>query len=254
MRMLGDREIARDLLRRAVELGVDFIDTADSYGDGLSEEWIAYALQPYPGDLVVATKAGRAQDASGEWRADCSPGHLREACEGSLRRLGLDTIDLFQLHVIDPEVPFDESAGALAELRAEGKIRHVGLSNAGPEHLARAREIVPIVSVQNRYSLTVRHYDPLIADCEQAGVAFIPWGPLDAGDLGAADGALAEVARAHETTTVQVALAWLLARSPAILLIPGTASIAHLEENVAAATLRLTEEEMASLAAAPHGV
>jgi pyridoxine 4-dehydrogenase len=240
-----DRDGAIAVLRRAVELDVNFIDTADSYGPAVSEQLIAEALHPYPPDLVIATKGGLTRPGPSRWDPDCRPERLKRCCEESLLRLKLDTIPLYQLHTPDPKVPFEESVGALADLRAEGKIRHVGLSNVGTAHLAQAQQIVPIVSVQNRYSLTARDSEPLLRECEAQGLAFIPWFPLDAGRL-AAD-ALAEVAAAHDATPVQIALAWLLHHSEVALPIPGTSSIDHLEENVAAAALRLTDEELAKL-------
>ncbi len=243
-----DRESAKAVLRRALDLGVDFIDTADSYGPEVSEELIAEALHPYPGGLVIATKGGLTRPGPGEWSPDCRPEHLREACEGSLRRLRVERIDLYQLHTVDPKVPFEESVGALAELRDEGKIAHVGLSNVSADHLARAREIVPVVSVQNRFSIGDRASEPVLAECELQGIAFIPWYPLGAGGL-AADGPLARVAEAHDASPFQIAIAWLLARSPVMVPIPGTSSVEHLEENVAAAGLKLSQEEFETLAA-----
>jgi pyridoxine 4-dehydrogenase len=243
-----DRESAKAVLRRAVELGVDFIDTADSYGPDVSEELIAEALHPYPGGLAIATKGGLTRSGPGQWSPDCRPEHLREACEGSLRKLRLERIDLYQLHTVDPNVPLEESLGALVELRDEGKIAHIGVSNVSAEQLARAREIVPVVSVQNRYSIEDRASEEVLQECEVQGIAFIPWFPLAAGSL-AADGPIARVAEAHDATPFQVALAWLLARSPVMLPIPGTSSVEHLEENVAAAGLKLSQEEFEELAA-----
>ncbi len=244
----ADREAAKAVLRRALELGVNFIDTADSYGPEVSEKLIAEALHPYPEGLVIATKGGMTRSGPGRWVRDCSPEHLRQACQGSLRRLRLDRIDVYQLHAVDPGVPLEESVGALAELRDEGKIAHVGLSNVDTEELERAREVVPVVSVQNRYSVAERDSDPVLDRCERDGLAFVPWGPLRAvRDNG--DAVIGRVADAHDASELQVALAWLLARSPAMLPIPGTSSVDHLEENVAAAGLRLTEEEFGQLAA-----
>jgi pyridoxine 4-dehydrogenase len=243
----ADREEAKAVLRRALELGVNFIDTADSYGPEVSEELIAEALHPYPGGLVIATKGGLTRPGPGRWEPDGRPEHLREACEGSLRRLRLERIDLYQLHTVDRRVPLEDSVGALADLRDEGKIARVGLSNVDNVELERAREIVPVVSVQNRYSVADRDSDPVLDRCEREGLAFIPWGPLRAiGRDG--KGVIGRVADAHDASEPQVALAWLLARSPAMLPIPGTASVEHLEENAAAA-LRLTEEEFTELAA-----
>jgi aryl-alcohol dehydrogenase-like predicted oxidoreductase len=244
----ADHDAAIAVLRRAVELGVNFIDTADSYGPEVSEELIAEALHPYPGGLVIATKGGLTRSGPSQWERDGRPEHLREACEGSLRRLRVERIDVYQLHAVDPEVPLEESVGTLAELRDEGKVGHVGVSNFDPDQLAKAREIVPIVSVQNRYSIGDRVAEPALEVCERDGIAFIPWFPLAAGGL-EAEGAISRIADAHEATPFQVALAWLLARSPVMLPIPGTSSVAHLEENVAAASLRLTEDEFAELSA-----
>jgi aryl-alcohol dehydrogenase-like predicted oxidoreductase len=244
----GDSEEAKAVLQRALELGVNFIDTADSYGPEVSEELIAEALHPYPDGLVIATKGGLTRPGPERWVRDCSPEHLRKACEQSLRRLQLDRIDIYQLHAVDPGVPLEESVGALAELRGEGKIAHVGLSNVDVEELERAREIVPVVSVQNRYSVAERDSDPVIDRCERDGLAFIPWGPLRAVKEGG-HGAISRVADAHGAGELQVALAWLLSRSPAMLPIPGTSSVEHLEQNVAAAGLRLTEDEFGELSA-----
>jgi pyridoxine 4-dehydrogenase len=241
-----DPASALAVLRRAVELGVNFIDTADSYGPYFSEELIAKALAPYPKDLVIATKGGWNRPGPGQWTHDASPEHLRKAVEGSLKRLRLDRIDVYQLHTPDPVVPFDASMETLAALRAEGKIRLIGLSNVTREHIERARKIVPIVSVQNRYSFADREWDYVVDYCERSGIAFIPWFPLGAGKVA---GALLEtIARAHNKTPKQVALAWLLKRSAIMLPIPGTSSIGHLEENMQAATLRLSDEEYAQLA------
>ena len=245
----ADREEAKAVLRRALELGVNFIDTADSYGPEVSEELIAEALHPYPGGLVIATKGGLKRPGPGRWEPDGRPEHLREACEGSLQRLRLERIDLYQLHTVDPRVPLEDSVGALADLRDEGKIARVGLSNVDTAELERAREIVPVVSVQNRYSVADRDSDPVLDWCERQGLAFIPWGPLrGVGPDGT--GVIGRVADAHGANELQVALAWLLARSPAMLPIPGTSSVEHMEENVAAAALRLSEEEFGELLAA----
>ena len=244
----ADHDAALAVLRRAVELGVNFVDTADSYGPEVSEELIAEALHPYPGGLVIATKGGLTRPGPGKWERDGRPEHLREACEGSLRRLRVERIDVYQLHAVDPQVPLAESVGTLSELRDEGKIGHVGLSNVNTDELQRAREIVPISSVQNRFSIGDRGSEPVLDECERAGTAFIPWFPLAAGGL-EAEGVITRVADAHDATPYQVALAWLLARSPVILPIPGTSSVDHLTENVAAASLRLTEDEFAELGA-----
>jgi aryl-alcohol dehydrogenase-like predicted oxidoreductase len=245
-----DVDGARAVLRRAVELGVNFIDTADSYGPEVSERLIGEALAPYPDDLVVATKGGLVRSGPGKWHADCRPEHLKQACEGSLRRLRVDRIDVYQLHTVDRKVPFAESVGALAELREEGKVRHVGLSNVSVEQLEEAREIVPIVSVQNRYSVLERKHENLLQACEREGLGFLPWFPLGAGNAARAEGSVDRVARDRRASPVQIALAWLLARSPAMLPIAGTSSVEHLEENVAAAALELDPSQLDSLAEA----
>jgi pyridoxine 4-dehydrogenase len=240
-----DPDTALRVLRRAVELGVNFIDTADSYGPYVSEELIAKALAPYPRDLVIATKGGWNRPGPNQWTHDASPKHLREAVEGSLTRLRLDRIDVYQLHIPDPAVPFEASVETLAQLQAEGKIRFVGLSNVTKEHIERARKIVPIVSVQNRYSFADREWDYVVDYCERNRIAFIPWFPLASGKV--ASMFLERIATNHRKTPKQVALAWLLRRAPVTLLIPGTSSIQHLEENVEAASLRLTDEEYQQL-------
>jgi pyridoxine 4-dehydrogenase len=233
------------VLRRAIELGVNFIDTADSYGPDTSEELIAEALAPYPKDLVIATKGGWNRPGPNQWTHDASPAHLREALEGSLNRLRLDRIDVYQLHVPDPVVPLDASIETLANLQSEGKIRLVGLSNVTVEHIERARRIVPIVSVQNRYSFADREWDNVVDYCEVNGIAFIPWFPLGAGRV---DGRLLErISKARHVKPIQIALAWLLKRSPVMLPIPGTSSVAHLEENIEAASLQLSEKEYLDL-------
>lgn len=242
-----DPEEARAVLRRAVQLGVNFIDTADSYGPEVSERLIGEALYPYPEDLIVATKGGFVRPGPGRWEPDGRPEHLREACEGSLRRLKVERIDLYQLHRIDPKVPSEEQFGVLAELREEGKILHVGLSEVGVEEIEQARETVPISTVQNRYNLTDRGSEDVLDFCEREGIGFIPWFPLATGDLARPGGSLDEIAARHDATPGQVALAWLLAKSPVMLPIPGTSSVEHLEENVAAAGLRLSDEELAAL-------
>jgi pyridoxine 4-dehydrogenase len=240
-----DPASALAVLRRATELGVNFIDTADSYGPYVSEELIAKALAPYPKDLVIATKGGWNRPGPGQWTHDASPEHLRKAVEGSLKRLRLDRVDVYQLHVPDPVVPFDASVETLAELQTEGKIRFIALSNVTKEHIERARKIAPIVSVQNRYGFADREWDYVVDYCERNGIAFIPWSPLGSGKVG---GMLLErIAQAHQNTPMQVALAWLLKRSPIMLPIPGTSSVKHLEENVQAASLRLTDEEYREL-------
>jgi pyridoxine 4-dehydrogenase len=240
-------EEARAVLKRAVELGINLIDTADSYGPHVSERLIGETLHPYPEDLVIATKGGLLRDGPGQWRRDARPEHLREACEGSLKRLKLDCIDLYQLHRIDPRVPAEEPLGALAELREEGKIRHIGLSEVSVEQIQRAQQIVPIVSVQNRYNLTDRDSEDVLDFCEREGIGFIPWFPLATGDLARPGGPLDEIATRYGASPGQVALAWLLWRSPVMLPIPGTSSVEHLVENVAAASLELDEEEFAEL-------
>jgi pyridoxine 4-dehydrogenase len=245
-----DRNGALAVLRRAVELGVNFIDTADSYGPHVSEELIAEALHPYPKDLVIATKGGWNRPGPNQWTHDSSSAHLRAAVEGSLKRLRVDRIDLYQLHAPDPVVALEESVGTLAELQKEGKIRLVGLSNVTREHIERARKIVPIVSVQNRYSFADREWDYVVDHCEQNGIAFIPWFPLGAGRV--AGEILDRVAKAHHRTPKQVALAWLLQRSPIMLPIPGTSSVEHLEENIGAASVKLTAEEFEELAGVPE--
>ena len=245
-----DRKTALTVLRRAVELGVNFIDTADSYGPRVNEELIAEALFPYPSDLVIATKGGWERPGPNQWIHNATPVHLREAVDGSLKRLRLDRIDVYQLHIPDPVVSFDASVETLAELRRECKIRMIALSNVTQEHIERARKIVPIVSVQNRYSFADREWDYVVDYCEQNGIAFIPWFPLGAGRV--AGDVLNRVAQAHQAAPTQVALAWLLKRSPIMLPIPGTSSLEHLEENVAAASLRLTEEEYERMAGVPE--
>jgi aryl-alcohol dehydrogenase-like predicted oxidoreductase len=240
-----DPDLAVRVLRRAVELGVNFIDTADSYGPYVSEELIAKALAPYPRDLVIATKGGWKRPGPGQWTHDASPKHLREAVEGSLERLRLDHIDLYQLHIPDPAVPFDASVETLTQLQAEGKIRFIGLSNVTKEHIERARKIVPIVSVQNRYSFADREWDYVVDYCERDGIAFIPWFPLASGKV--ASMLLERIAKQHQRTPMQVALAWLLQRSAIMLPIPGTSSLEHLEENVQAASLRVTDAEYRQL-------
>jgi len=242
-----DPEAAEGVLRRVVEVGINLIDTADAYGPEVNERQISSALYPYPDDLVIATKGGLVRPEPRILEPDGTPEHLREACEGSLRRLKLDRIDVYQLHRPDPRVAFEDSVWALAELRDEGKIRHVGLSNVGVRELVMALDIVPIVSVQNRYNLADRSSEAVIETCEREGIAFIPWIPLATGQLARPGGDLDEIATRHEATPAQVALAWLLAKFPVMLPIPGTSSVEHLEENVAATELRLSEEEVATL-------
>ena len=246
----ADHDEAIAVLRRAVELGVNLIDTADSYGPHVSEELIAEALYPYPEDLLIATKGGLVRTGPGQWPRDGRPEHLREACEGSLRRLRLDTIELYQHHSPDKKVPYERSIAALKELQDEGKIRHIGVSNVSVEQLETAREIVEVVSVQNRFNLTDRHSQDVLERCEELGLAFFPWAPLAAGELAEPGGPVDRIASAHDASPGQVALAWLLARSAAIVPIPGTSSVEHLEENLAAADLQLTADELAELEAA----
>ena len=241
-----DRENALRVLRRALQLGVNFIDTADSYGPHVNEEQIAQALHPYPAGLVIATKGGLTRSGPGEWQRCGRRDHLIAACEGSLQRLRVDCIDLYQLHAIDPGVPFEEQVGALKELQDAGKIRFAGLSNVDLEQLERARRIVDVVSVQNSYNVGHRVSDPVLAYCESHSIAFIPFFPIDAGDIHEIE-SLAPVAASHDATVYQVALAWLLRRSPVMLPIPGTSSQVHLEENVAAAALDLSDAEMEAL-------
>jgi pyridoxine 4-dehydrogenase len=245
-----DRKKALEVLRRAVELGVNFIDTADSYGPAVSEELIAEALSPYPKDLVIATKGGWNRPGPNQWTHDASPAHLRQAIEGSLKRLRVDRIGVYQLHAPDPVTPFEASVETLAELQREGKIHLVGLSNVTQEHIERARKVVPIVSVQNRYSFADREWDYVVDYCERNGIAFIPWFPLGAGK--AAGEVLNRVAKAEQKNPLQVALAWLLQRSPIMLPIPGTSSVEHLSENIEAASLRLTKKEYEELSSAPR--
>jgi pyridoxine 4-dehydrogenase len=243
-----DHDEAVRVLRRAVDLGVDFIDTADSYGPDVSEQLIAEALAPYPEGLVIATKGGMVRPGPGVWNTDGRPEHLREAVEGSLARLGVEQITLYQLHRPDPGVPLEESVGELVTLRDEGKIAHIGLSNVTVDQLARAQALTPIASVQNRYNPTDRGSDPVVEAAGRDGFAFIPWAPVGGHEPGEG-AALAAVAERHGVSPVQVALAWQLARSPQILPIPGTSSVAHLEQNVAAAGLVLDDDDLATLAA-----
>jgi pyridoxine 4-dehydrogenase len=239
-----DRDEAKAVLRRAVELGVNFIDTADSYGPEVSETLIAEALSPYPDDLVIATKGGFERPGPGRWTPNGHPDHLREACDGSLRRLGLEQIPLYQFHRPDPKVPLDDSIGTFVELKEQGKIRHIGVSNFDEAQLRQAQRLTPIVSIQNRYNVADRGSETLVDLCEQEQITFIPWAPIQ--DL-KRQREVTKVADRHGATPTQVVLAWLLARSPAILPIPGTGSLGHLEENVAAAALQLTADEVADL-------
>jgi pyridoxine 4-dehydrogenase len=243
----ADRAEAVRVLRRAVELGVNFIDTADSYGPQVSEEIIAEALYPYPAGLVIATKGGFDRPGPNQWVENGRPEHLRSACEGSLRRLRLDRIDLYQLHRIDPKVPAEDQLGTLKDLQAQGKIRHIGLSEVSVRQIQQAQAMVRVVSVQNRYSLSDRGSEDVLQYCEQQKIGFIPWFPLAAGKLAGVDSAITRLATQLKATPSQVALAWLLARSPVILPIPGTSSVNHLEENVAAAGLKIDEKTVREL-------
>jgi pyridoxine 4-dehydrogenase len=243
-----DPEAARAVLRRVVELGINFIDTADAYGPEVNERQIADALYPYPDDLVIATKGSGTRAGRHVWGVDGSPEHLREACDASLRRLRLECIELYQLHGVDDDVPIEESIGALAELQAEGKIRHLGVSNVDEPELARAQNVAPIASVQNRFSVADRGSDSVVHACERLGLVFFAYFPIGAGWRAAEPReALARVAEKHDATPQQIALAWLLQYSPVIVPIPGTSSIAHLEENVAAAGIELDKEDLAAL-------
>jgi aryl-alcohol dehydrogenase-like predicted oxidoreductase len=243
----ADRAEAIRVLRRAVELGINFIDTADSYGPNVSEEIIAEALHPYPAGLVIATKGGFDRTGPNQWVENGRPEHLRSACEGSLRRLRLDRIDLYQLHRIDPKVPAEDQLGTLKDLQAQGKIRHIGLSEVSVRQIEHAQGLVRVVSVQNRYSLSDRGSEDVLQYCEKQGIGFIPWFPLAAGRLTGADSTIARVAAQQKATPSQVALAWLLARSPVMLPIPGTSSVKHLDENVAAAGMKIEEKTMREL-------
>ena len=245
-----DPEAAKAVLRRAVELRIDLIDTADSYGPYVAENLIREALHPYPDGLVIATKAGLERTGPGEWPRNGDPDHLRAAVHGSLKRLGVERIDLLQLHAVDPKVPFEESLGALIELRDEGKIRHLGISNVSVDELDRAQAMTDVVSVQNRFNLHDRRSEDVLEACAERGLAFIPWFPLAAGPLARPGGPLDRIAERHDATPSQIALAWLLHRSPAMLPIPGTSSIDHLEENVGAAQIALTDGDLAELNAA----
>ena len=243
----ADHDEAIAVLKAAVELGITIIDTADSYGPEVSERLIAQALYPYPADLVIATKAGLVRPGPDDWQPDGRPEHLRAAVEGSLHRLRLERIDLLQLHRPDPKVRFDDQVGTLVELQREGKIRHIGLSNVTVGQIEAARRIATIVSVQNLYNLSDRSAEDVVEYCTREGIAFIPWFPLATGDLAKPGGALALVAQRHGALPAQVALAWLLVKSPVILPIPGTSKVKHLKENLEAARLRLSESDLAEL-------
>ena len=239
-----DRDVAKAVLRRAVELGVNFIDTADSYGPDVSEELIGETFTTYPEDLVIATKAGLLRPGRGQWRPDGRPEHIKEACEGSLRRLKLEQIPLYQFHRVDPKVPLEDTIGAFVELKEQGKVRHIGVSNFSEQQLRRAQAITPIVSLQNRYNLSDRGSESLLDLCEQEQITFLPWAPIqDHLD----SGYVQQLAKEHGATVHQIVLAWLLARSPSMLPIPGTGSIKHLEENIAAASIKLTASEVSTL-------
>jgi pyridoxine 4-dehydrogenase len=252
MRITGDgiwgqpahRDEAKAVLRRAIELGVNFIDTADSYGPSVSEELIGETLYPYPDDLVIATKGGLERTGPGQWPVNGRPEHLIEACEGSLRRLKLEQIPLYQFHRPDPAVPLEDSIGALVTLKDQGKIRHIGLSNVNEEQVRRAQRLTPIVSIQNRYNVDDRRSEPLVDLCEQEQMVFLPWAPIQNLDE---NRIVSELAQRHNVAPRQIVLAWLLARSPSILPIPGTGSTSHLEDNVAAAAIKLTPDEVASV-------
>jgi pyridoxine 4-dehydrogenase len=248
-----DRKEAERVLRRAVELGINFIDTADSYGPGVSEEIIAEALHPYPDGLIIATKAGFDRSGPNQWQENGKPEHLRAACAGSLKRLRLERIDLFQLHRIDPKVPAEDQLGTLKDLQSEGKIKHIGLSEVSVAQIEHARTIVPVVTVQNRYSLADQSAEEVLEYCERAKIGFIPWFPLAAGKLSGPDNALQRLAEQNGISTSQLALAWLLWRSPVLLPIPGTSSVKHLEENVAAASVKLDGNRLRELGISMRG-
>jgi aryl-alcohol dehydrogenase-like predicted oxidoreductase len=245
-----DKDSALTVLRRAVEIGVTFFDTADSYGPEVAEDLLREALHPYPEDVVIATKAGLTRQGPGRWTPVGNPAYLRQQCELSLRRLGVERIDLFQLHRIDSSLPAEDQVGELTKLQDEGKIRHIGLSQVSVQQLEDARKVATIVSVQNLFNLADRSAEPVLEHCEKNDIGFIPWFPLATGELSQQDGPLAEAARRHEATPSQLALAWLLKRSPVMLPIPGTSSVEHLESNTAAAGLELTDDEFEALSAA----
>ncbi|TMD19514.1 MAG: oxidoreductase [Chloroflexi bacterium] len=243
----ADREECKRVLRRTLEVGINLIDTADSYGPEVSERLIAETLYPYPDDLVIATKGGMTRPGPGRWNPNGRPEHLRAACESTLKRLRVDQIDVYQFHRPDPQVPFQESVGTLVQLKNEGKIRHIGLSNVTTDQLEEAQKLTPIVSVQNRYNLFDRSSEPVLEACSLEQIAFIPWRPVEGGELSEAGGALAEIAHRNGATPSQVALAWLLSHSPVMLPIPGTSKVAHLEENLGAVALELAPAELAEL-------
>ena len=242
----SDRKHAHKVLRRAVELGVNFIDTAESYGPQTDETLIGEALHPYPKGLVIATKCGLARPSPGRWDADCRPEKIRQDLDGSLKRLRVERIDLWQLHTVDPKVPLEESLGAMVDAQRAGKVRHIGVSNFNVKQLERARKVANVVSVQNKYSLDARSSEDVLLHCEKLGIAFLPWYPLGDGSALRLS-RVKKVAERLKATPAQVAIAWLLAKSPVMVPIPGTGSIAHLEENVAAAKLKLSKEDLAAL-------
>jgi pyridoxine 4-dehydrogenase len=246
----ADPDEAKRVLQCVIKLGINLIDTADSYGPEVSENLIAEALYPYPDELVIATKGGLRRNGPGQWPRDARPERLKRCCEGSLQRLRVDRIDLYQLHSPDPKVPLEDSLGALRELQEEGKVRHIGVSNVSLEEVERARAVVDVVTVQNRYNLTERQFEDVLDACESAGIGFIPWFPLAIGELARPGGPLDRLARNHDATPGQLALAWLLARSPVMLPIPGTGSVEHLVENVAARDIELDPDEVERLAEA----
>ena len=242
-----DREEALRVLRRAIELDINFIDTADSYGPEVSERLIAEALYPYPEDLVIATKAGLMRPGPGQWVPNGRPEYLRKQVEGSLRRLRVDELDVLQFHRPDPNVPLEESVGALVQLKDEGKIRHIGLSNVNVDQLKQAERLTPVVSVQNRYNLFDRESEPVLEQCSLEELAFLPWRPVGGGEMEEQDGVLGRMARKYQATPAQVALAWLLAHSPVMLPIPGTSKVSHLEENLGAVALEMAPADLAEL-------
>ena len=242
-----DLDVARQVLRRAVELGVEFVDTADAYGPDVSEDLIREALHPYDDGVVVATKAGLTRSGPGDWKPVGRPEYLRQCLEMSLRRLGVDTIDLWQLHRVDPQVPLADQLGVFAEAVQEGKVRHVGLSEVDVDTVRQAQEVVDVATVQNLYNLVDRTHEDVLEHCQAEGIGFIPWFPMASGELARAGGPLDEMASRHDATVSQLALAWLLRRSPVMLPIPGTGSVEHLEENCAAAAVELSDDEVAEL-------
>lgn len=243
----ADKAESLRVLKRAVELGVNFIDTADAYGPNVSEELIAEALYPYPKDLIIATKGGLLRSGPEKWNPDCRPSHLREALEGSLKRLRKETIDLYQLHTIDKSVPVEESVGTLADMQKEGKIKFVGVSNFQVSDIEKVKNLTNIVSVQNRYNIAVREDEPVLEYCEKHNIGFIPWFPLEMGNIAKGKFALSSVSEKYNATDAQIALAWLLKRSPVMLPIPGTSRVAHLEENIKADEIELSDDDFKAL-------